>query len=113
VLWAHAGFADVAVVRSMLSDFANLRVDLAFRSDVARDGTVTEDWRDLFTDFPDRFMVGTDTFTPTRWDEVVDHADRSREWLADLPPDLAGRIAWRNAEALLDGSVARVGNGQP
>lgn len=113
VLWAHAGFADVAVVRSMLSDFANLRVDLAFRSDVARDGTVTEDWRDLFTDFPDRFMVGTDTFTPTRWDEVVDHAERSREWLADLPTDLAERIAWRNAEALLDASVARVGNGQP
>ena len=55
-------------------------------------------WREAFTEFPDRFMVGTDTFTPERWHYIVPHADFSRGWLADLPPPLAERIAWRNAE---------------
>ena len=50
--------------------------------------------------FPDRFMVGTDTFTPERWHYIVEHANWSRAWLADLPPALAERIAWRNGEAL-------------
>jgi hypothetical protein len=54
----------------------------------------------LFTEFPDRFMVGTDTFTPERWHYIVEHANWSRAWLAELPPALAERIAWRNAEAL-------------
>ena len=53
-----------------------------------------------FTEFPDRFMVGTDTFTPERWHYIVEHASWSRAWLADLPPALAERIAWRNGEAL-------------
>ena len=47
---------------------------------------------------PDRVMVGTDTFTPERWHHVVEHADWTREWLTDLPPDLAEKIAWRNGE---------------
>jgi hypothetical protein len=45
-------------------------------------------------------MVGTDTFTPERWHYIVEHANWSRAWLADLPPPLAERIAWRNADAL-------------
>jgi hypothetical protein len=57
----------------------------------------------VFTEFPDRFMVGTDTFTPERWHYIVEHANWSRAWLADLPPALAERIAWRNGEALFAG----------
>ena len=58
------------------------------------------DWRALFTEFPDRFTVGTDTYTPERWHYIVEHASWSRAWLADLPPALAERIAWRNGETL-------------
>lgn len=58
------------------------------------------EWRALFTEFPDRFTVGTDTFTPERWHYIVEHANWSRAWLADLPPPLAERIAWRNGTAL-------------
>ncbi len=54
----------------------------------------------LFVDFPDRFMVGTDTYTPERWHYVVEHAAYSRKWLAELPADLADNIAFRNAEQL-------------
>jgi len=57
--------------------------------------------RDRFLEFPDRMMIGTDTFTPERWPFVPEHARWSREWIADLPDDVAEKIAWRNAEALL------------
>ena len=46
-------------------------------------------------------MVGTDTFAPERWYYVDSHADFSRAWLQDLPEDLARKIAFENAEAML------------
>jgi len=33
-------------------------------------------------------------------DDIVEHATWSRAWLADLPPPLAERIAYRNADTL-------------
>jgi hypothetical protein len=100
VLWAHSGFENPGKVREMLRKHKNLWADLAFRSDQGSGGKVPAEWREAFTEFPDRFMVGTDTFTPERWHYVIDHATFSRAWLADLPSDLAERIAWKNGEAL-------------
>lgn len=57
-------------------------------------------WRDVLVRFPDRFMVGTDTWTPSRWEDVVAGHQRTRAWLAQLPPDVAARIASGNAERL-------------
>jgi hypothetical protein len=100
VLWAHSGFDRPDAVRDMLKRYPNLWADLAFRSDHASSGKVDPDWRKLFEEFPDRFMVGTDTFTPERWHYIEEHAKWSRAWLADLPRPLAEKIAYRNAEAL-------------
>lgn len=100
ILWAHSGFARPDDIRTMLSKHKNLWADLAVRSEHGRDGKVDPDWRKLFEDFPDRFMVGTDTYAPERWYYIAEHASWSRNWLADLPKDLAERIAYRNAEAL-------------
>jgi len=103
ILWAHAGFDSPARVRAMLARHPALWCDLAFRSDHAPDGRLDPEWKQLFLDFPDRFMVGTDTFTPERWPYVVEHARWSRQWLAQLPPAVAEKIAWRNGEALFAG----------
>ena len=100
ILWAHSGFDSPEKVREMLRKHPNLWCDLAFRSDHATMGRVDEGWRAAFLEFPDRFLVGTDTFTPERWHYVVEHARWSRQWLADLPPAVAERIAWKNGEAL-------------
>ena len=108
VLWAHAGFADPGIVGAMLGKHANLWTDLAYRSEHAYGGRVEDDWRSLFTAFPDRVMVGTDTFTPERWHYVVEHAEWTRQWLADLPPGLAERIAWRNGEAMIGPHLANL-----
>jgi hypothetical protein len=103
VLWAHSGFEQPAKVREMLRKHKNLWADLAFRSDQGSGGKVTPEWREAFLEFPDRFMVGTDTFVPERWHYVPEHAAFSRGWLSDLPADVAERIAWKNGETLFGG----------
>ena len=100
VLWAHSGFEPVGKVRAMVTKYETLWADVAHRDDQAPSGKLDPTWRQLFIDFPDRFMVGTDTYTPERWHYVVEHADYSRKWLAELPAALADNIAFRNAERL-------------
>jgi len=107
ILWAHSGFDSADKVREMLRRHRNLWCDLAFRSDHASNGKVDPAWRAAFMEFPDRFMVGTDTFTPERWHFVVEHANWSRQWLADLPADVAERIAWKNGDALFGAMLKR------
>ena len=106
ILWAHSGFERPEKVREMLRKHKNLWCDLAFRSDQASGGKVAPDWRAAFLEFPDRFMVGTDSFTPERWYYIGEHADWSRQWLADLPKEVAERIAWKNGEALFGGMLS-------
>jgi predicted TIM-barrel fold metal-dependent hydrolase len=101
VLWAHSGFEPPARVAAQLRRHPQLWCDLAYRSEHASGSSVDAAWRALFDEFPDRFMVGTDTFTPERWHYVGPHARSARQWLASLPAPLAERIAWRNGEALL------------
>jgi predicted TIM-barrel fold metal-dependent hydrolase len=96
ILWAHAGFERPERVAEMLRKHRNLWADLAFRTDHASDPA----WRQVFLQLPDRFVVGTDTFTPERWHYVPEHAEWSRRWLAGLPRDVAERIAWKNGESL-------------
>ncbi len=102
VLWAHSGFENSYEVARMLGLYPNLWADLAFRYEHVSGGQVTPEWRELFIKYPDRFLLGTDTYTPERWFYVIDHADHARRWLEDLPPEIAENIAWKNAESLLN-----------
>jgi hypothetical protein len=98
ILWAHSGFERPERVAEMLKKHRNLWCDLAFRTDHAADDKVDPGWRPVFLQFPERFMVGTDSYTPERWHYVQGHAEWSRRWLADLPREVAERIAWKNGE---------------
>jgi len=101
VLWAHSGFESPASIAPLLRKYPNLWADLAFRQEHELNGMVDADWQALFEQFPDRFLLGTDTYTPQRWFYVVEQADWSRTWLDTLTEDLADKIAYGNAEALL------------
>jgi hypothetical protein len=101
VLWAHSGFDRPDEVRETLRRHKNLWSDLAFRGDQSNNGEVPPQWRAAFEEFPDRFMVGTDTFAPERWHYIGEHARFSRNWLASLPVHLATKIAYKNAETML------------
>ena len=100
ILWAHSGFERPDRVREMLRRHPNLWCDLAYRTDPAQGGKVDSEWRKAFLEFPDRFLLGTDTFVPERWAYIPEHATWARGWLADLPSEVAERIAFRNGEAL-------------
>lgn len=101
VLWAHSGFDRPQAVRELLRRHPRLYADLAYRSEMGSSGRVDADWLEAFNEFPDRFVVGTDTFTPERLHYIPVHAEYTRGWLAALPAALAERIAWRNAEAFI------------
>jgi hypothetical protein len=100
-LWAHSGLgAPASAARRLLQGHPNLRVELSLRYDVAPGGRLDPEWRALFLDFPDRFLVGTDTWIESRWQTLEDTARFNRGWLRQLPAEVAEMIAWRNAEIL-------------
>ena len=107
ILWAHSGFDQPDRLREMLRKHRNLWCDLAFRTDHGSGGKIGPEWRAVFLEFPDRFMVGTDSYTPERWPYVVEHANWSRAWMKDLPPEVAERIAYRNGEAVFGGPMPK------
>ena len=104
VLWAHSGFERPEKIREMLRKYPTLYCDLAFLTSHASNGKVAPGWREAFLEFPDRFVVGTDTFTPERWHYVIEHARWSRQWLSDLPPEVARKIAYENGDRLFGGA---------
>ena len=101
MLWAHAGMsAGAATVDRLVGRYPKLWVDLALRSDVAPVGTLDPAWRAVFVRYPDRFMVGTDTWTTSRWSSLADGMRDIRVWLDQLPSEVADRIAFKNGEQL-------------
>jgi hypothetical protein len=101
ILWAHAGMsAPAATVGRLVDRFPRLWVELSLRSDVAPGGTLGAEWRALFVRHADRFLVGTDTWVTSRWEALPDWLRDVQGWLAQLPRDVAERIAYRNGERL-------------
>jgi predicted TIM-barrel fold metal-dependent hydrolase len=101
ILWAHAGMSSsAATVGRLLDRFPMLWVELALRTDVAPGGTLDPEWRALFVRKPDRFMVGTDTWTTSRWEIVREATAAVQQWLRQLPPEVAAQIAYQNGDRL-------------
>ncbi len=103
VLWAPgATDASPGTVELMIQRHPTLSVNLALsRGTIAPGGTLDPAWRELFLRYPDRFMVGTDTYASASWYYFRYMLSDIRKWLAQLPPDVAERIAYRNAQGLL------------
>jgi hypothetical protein len=57
----------------------------------------------LFARYPDRFLLGSDTWINERWASYGEIMAGYRAWLAQLPPKIAGQIANGNAKALFGG----------
>jgi len=58
----------------------------------------------LFERFPDRFLLGSDTWINERWERYGEIMAGYRAWLAQLPPKIAVQIANGNARALFPAS---------
>ena len=104
VIWAHAGtFPYPDLLADYLQRYPALRVDLTVRDErIAPQGRLGDEWYDLFVHFPDRFLVGVDTYSPARWQDFDAAVATVRHWLAQLPEEVARQLAYDNAAALFD-----------
>ncbi len=103
LIWAHTGIggAPVARVRALLERYPLLMGELSYRPGLVCDGgRLCPEWRDLLLRFPDRFLIGSDTWVNQRWSAYDEIMRGYRLWLGDLPLEVAQRIAWGNAAAL-------------
>ena len=104
VIWAHTGMGTAeARVDELFTRYATLYGELSYRSGIVAGDHLSPAWRQLFTKYPQRFLVGSDTWVPQRWPEVPDIMDGYRAWLSQLPADVAENIAWRNGARLFLG----------
>ncbi len=61
---------------------------------------ISAQWYGLFIRFPNRFMVGVDTFSTSHWSNFSDVVTAIRGWLTQLPKDVARKLAFENAAVL-------------
>ena len=102
IIWAHTGFGlSTDRVTAMLSKYPKLWGELSYRSGITDGaGKLTPEWRALFERYPDRFLLGSDTWVPERWASYGEIMAGYRAWLAQLSPVIAAQIANGNAKAL-------------
>lgn len=117
IVWAHAGaILPPAAVEAVLASCDNVLAGLAARDPwrfvnnpiTDKQGKLLPDWRALLLRYPDRFMIGSDPVWPvdqldswdetdTGWQELGRFWAFHRNWLADLPHNVALQIACINA----------------
>lgn len=102
VIWAHTGFStSPEQVAAYLERYPDLWCELSYRYGITEaDGKLSTAWRQLFNKYPDRFLIGSDTWINQRWASYTQLMGEYRDWLKQLPPEVAEKIAFRNAERL-------------
>ena len=113
IVWAHAGwdntgFRTVDLMHNLLENHPNLymSIKVAPKNDTAHNmpfdsstGNVKPEWIDLFSQFPDRFVIGSDVFYGETDDPRATPFKKVKgAWLvvAGLPVDIAYQIACEN-----------------
>lgn len=112
IVWAHVGGEPLAtrtpaIVRELLTRNANLYMSFRLqrpRPEIVADaltpqGTLKPDWVRLISDFPDRFVLGTDTFyqdSPQARGGNAAGLENLQRMLSQLPPDVARKVARDN-----------------
>jgi hypothetical protein len=103
LIWAHTGIggAPAARVDQLFAKYPLLMGELSYRPGLTCDeGKLCPEWRALLLKYPDRFLIGSDTWVNQRWLYYDELMKGYRTWLGDLPPDVARRIAWDNGANL-------------
>lgn len=102
MLWAHAGtFPYPELLRDYLKRYPRLYVDLSVReAQIAPEGMLADEWFELFLEYPDRFMIGVDTYSTKRWRHYGGHLADIHDWLEQLPAPVSRRIRYDNAASM-------------
>jgi hypothetical protein len=123
-IWAHCtGRCTPDMSRSMLKQYPNLYSDLGGMTAIngtygslivycqrdpknpIEDGNnhLRQDWKDVFEEFPDRFVIGTDCAHPQAWQSNYfgQSLSRFKSLLSDLTDSTAKKIAYENITRIL------------
>lgn len=103
LIWAHTGIGGTPVQRvdELMARYPQLMGELSYRPGLTCDGgQLCPEWRALLLKYPDRFLIGSDTWVNQRWLYYDDLMQGYRAWLGGLPVDVARRIAWNNGARL-------------
>jgi len=126
IIWCHFGRATPEVVKRMLDQHPNLYVDISDvqpRGDNARgvspasleifweytlknsvideNGHLGENWRELFTSYSDRIMMGCDAMTSKCYGKMYSALmSELKNILSQLSPEVAQMIASQNAREI-------------
>ncbi|QIS14088.1 amidohydrolase family protein [Nocardia arthritidis] len=115
-IWCHAGVSRRLtvsrlpdVVRELLGEFPQLHLDLSwvvYDIQLVRHGRPNEEWLRLIEDFPDRFMIGSDTVSDTS--QYVPTMTRYYLILDSLRPETAKKVGRDNFLRLLPSSRVKL-----
>jgi predicted TIM-barrel fold metal-dependent hydrolase len=122
IIWAHAGsdgtgFRTPALCRRLLAAHANLYMEIKADPRIQglnypmADGKLKPDWLALFTDFPDRFVIGSDQHYPEtaepvqRWQEAV-------RLFNQLPEAVRTKIGTENVARIYGKAIAAPPSGK-
>ena len=123
IVLAHAGRPDPPTLKAILDEYPNVYCDLGGMTrnggygrisggegmwtvkNPIDDGTghLRHEWKALYNQYPDRFMIGTDFAHPEPWIVPGLYKQRINEFrslLSDLSPGAAEKIGFRNAQKL-------------
>ncbi len=108
VVLAHGGEGPPARVDGLLARNPNLHVDLSGMHFLRKPALATEKgpldpaWKAVIEKYPDRFLIGIDVWAPRLFEGPT--LDKLMAWtrriLGELSPDVATRVASKNAAAL-------------
>jgi hypothetical protein len=109
IVWVHAGWDNtgertVGLMRGLLAKHPNLYMSIKVTSrrpglttPFALFGGIRGEWLELFREFSDRFVIGSDHFYD---EDPALRMDPMRDFVNALPGELANKIARENAMAL-------------
>lgn len=102
VMWAHGGFNVPAdTLRELLDEYPLLYIELSLREGMLDDEQrLTPQWKQFLEDYRTRFLVGMDTYKPSRWADLPEIAAETRHWLEQLPDNVAADISRNNLDRL-------------
>jgi hypothetical protein len=103
LIWAHTGIGGTPAARvdALFARYPRLMGELSYRPGLTcTDGQLCPEWRALLLKYPDRFLIGSDTWINQRWQYYDELMKGYRTWLGGLPADVARRIAWDNGAKL-------------
>jgi len=109
MIWAHAGSDNVGyrtpeLMRGMLQRNPNLYMEIKFDPGfpgkdppIGTDGKLKPEWLKLYSDFPDRFLIGSDQHFDPPATVPLARVQQNALLLDQLPADLRKKIAMDNA----------------